>query len=53
MVTEKEDAFLEAYNNKINVFEHKVYSHASNNEWVADPYIGFRLKKLKKKLITT
>lgn len=50
MVSKKEDAFLEAYNNKINVFEHKVYSHASNNEWVADPYIGFRLKKLKKKI---
>tara|TARA_B100001173_G_scaffold299952_1_gene299005 strand:- start:1731 stop:2717 length:987 start_codon:yes stop_codon:yes gene_type:complete len=50
MVTENKDTFLDAYNNKIDVFEHKIYSHASNEEWVADPYIGFRLKKLKKKI---
>lgn len=29
-------------------FNMEVYSHYKNNEWVSDPFIGFKLKKIKK-----
>ena len=50
MVSEKENSPLEAYSNKVDVFSHNIYSHASNEEWIADPFIGFRLKKLRKSI---
>ena len=30
------------------ILEKGIYSHNSNKEWISDPYIGFRLKKLEK-----
>jgi len=42
-------------NNVLSVFDKKifneeVYSQYKNNEWVNDPFIGFKLKKIKKVL---
>ena len=50
MVGKKEDSFLDAYIDKIDVLKYNIYSHASNEEWIADPYVGFRLKQLNKKI---
>jgi hypothetical protein len=50
MVSDEKNNPLDAYKDKVDVFSHNIYSHASNEEWIADPYIGFRLKKLKKKI---
>lgn len=41
---------LDAFDNKVDVFSNNIYSHASNNEWICDPFIGFRLKKITRKI---
>ena len=41
MVGKKEDSFLDAYIDKIDVLKYNIYSHASNEEWIADPYVGW------------
>lgn len=37
-----------AFDNKLNTFQHNIYYHNRDNEYCADPFLGFRLKKLKK-----
>ncbi len=37
-----------AFDNKLNTFHHNIYYHNRDNEYCADPFLGFRLKKLKK-----
>lgn len=32
------------------ILEKEIYSHNSNKEWISDPYTGFKLKKLEKKI---
>ena len=32
------------------ILEKEIYSHNTNKEWISDPYAGFKLKKLEKKL---
>lgn len=48
MVDDKIKSKFEAYFDKIDIFSKNIYSHARNNEYVPDPYIGFKLKKLNK-----
>jgi lysophospholipase L1-like esterase len=33
-----------------DILESKIYSHYRNREWIADPYVGFRLDRIKKTL---
>ena len=40
--------YFSAFNEKTKIFQEKIYEHALNNEWMSDPYIGFRLKELEK-----
>lgn len=39
-----------AYYSNQCIFDEGVYNHSINNEWIPDPYIGFRLKKLEKRI---
>lgn len=32
------------------ILEKEIYSHNTNKEWISDPYAGFKLKKLEKKI---
>jgi hypothetical protein len=45
MVNERNEV-LSVFNKKY--FYEDVYSHFKNKEWISDPFIGFKLKKLKK-----
>ena len=48
MVGDKVNERFDAYYDKVDIFSSNVYAHARNNEFVLDPYIGFKLKRLKK-----
>ena len=50
MVKFKDQSIFSAFNEKTKIFQEKIYEHALNNEWMSDPYIGFRLKELEKKI---
>ena len=39
-----------AYYSNQYIFEEGIYNHDKNNEWIPDPFIGFRLKKLEKRI---
>ena len=49
MVKFKDQSIFSAFNEKTKIFQEKIYEHALNNEWMSDPYIGFRLKELEKR----
>ena len=39
---------ISAFDNKLNTFDYDIYYHNRDNEYRADPFLGFRLKKLEK-----
>ena len=39
---------ISAFDNKLNTFDYDIYYHNRDNEYCADPFLGFKLKKLEK-----
>jgi len=50
MVKVEDSSIYSAFKDSTKIFQEKVYDHSFNGEWISDPYIGFRLKKLEKKI---